>query len=77
MLPNVVCIIGLLIITKMHISCEEVVRNLIVTVIQPRKLQTSVCRWSGSPEGSSRFRLVAQRSPQLLLGECHSPRSPG
>jgi len=35
------------------------------------KLQTPVWRWSGSPEGSSRFRLVAQRSPQLLLGECH------
>ena len=35
------------------------------------KLQTPVWRWSGSPECSSRFRLVAERIPHLLLGESH------
>ena len=35
------------------------------------KLQTPVWRCSGSPEGSSRFMLEAQRYPWLLPGECH------
>jgi hypothetical protein len=41
-------------------SRPVIIRHLTDQLLSRTKLQTPVWRWSGSPKGSSRFRLVTQ-----------------